>query len=110
MAEVDDNQAIPPMVHSNPESSISNFKPRENVQTDVMGNELALLKLVVMDGIVMGPQHCAFGNCTADLENTGGGVFCSVHDIQYGAKCRVNGCSSLKVTGTSTKQNGPNMN
>jgi len=50
------------------------------MQTDVMDNE-ALVKMVVMDGIVMGPQHCAFGNCTADLANSQGGVFCSVHNM-----------------------------
>ena len=65
-----------------------------------MENEPAVVKLVVMDGIVMGPWHCAFDNCTRDLANSQGAVFCSVHDIQFGAKCRVNGCLSSKVTGT----------
>ena len=55
VAGVDDNQAVPPMVHSNPESSTSNLVSREDVQTDVMENEPAVVKLVVMDGIVMGP-------------------------------------------------------
>src|ERR1700678_4842619 len=88
------------MVNSNPESSTSNFALGENVQTDVTENESAVVKLVVMDGIVMGPQHCAFGDCTTDLANTQGGVFCSIHEIQYGAKCRVIGCLSSKVNGT----------
>ena len=35
-----------------------------------------------------------------DLANTWGGVFCSIHEIQYGAKCRVIGCLSTKVNGT----------
>ena len=65
-----------------------------------MENESAVVKLVVMDGIVMGPQHCAFGDCTADLANTRGGVFCPLHEVQYGAKCRVVGCTSSKVNGT----------
>ena len=55
-------------------------------------DEAALVKLIVIDGIVMGPQHCAFNNCTADLMNSHGGVFCSVHDIQYAAKYRVKNC------------------
>ena len=97
---VDNDQAVFPMVNSNPESSTSNFALGENVQTDVTENESAVVKLVVMDGIVMGPQHCAFGDCTTDLANTRGGVFCSIHDIQYGAKCRVVGCLSSKVNGT----------
>jgi hypothetical protein len=97
---VDNDQAVFPMVNSNPEASTSNFALEENVQTDVTEHESAVVKMVVMDGIVMGPQHCAFGDCTADLANTRGGVFCSIHEIQYGAKCRVVGCLSSKVNGT----------
>jgi hypothetical protein len=96
---VDENQTVPPILHPNSESSTSNIAQRENMQTDVMDND-ALVKMVVMDGIVMGPQHCAFGNCTADLASSQGGVFCSVHNMEYGAKCRVNGCHSSKISGT----------
>ena len=84
---MDNDQAVFPMVNSNTESSTSNFALGENVQTEVTENEPAIVKMVVMNGIVMGPQHCAFGNCTADLANTRGGVFCSIHEIEYGAKC-----------------------
>ncbi len=100
VAGVDNDQVVSPMVNSNPESSTSNLALGENVQTDVTEDESAVVKLVVMDGIVMGPQHCAFGDCSADLANTRGGVFCSLHEIQYGAKCRVIGCLSSKVNGT----------
>ena len=100
VAGVDKNQAVPPMLHPNSESSTSNLVPRENMQNELTENESAEVKLVVMDGIVMGPQHCAFDNCTADLMNFRGGAFCSVHEIQYGAKCRVRGCLSPKVNGT----------
>ena len=78
---VDNDQAVFPMVNSNPESSTSKFALGENVQTEVTENGPAVVKMVVMDGIVMGPQHCAFGDCTADLANTRGGVFCSIHEI-----------------------------
>ena len=49
----------------------------------------APLKLVVLDGLVGGPQHCAFDNCTAELHNFCGGVFCLDHLLEYGSKCRV---------------------
>ncbi|TFK36622.1 hypothetical protein BDQ12DRAFT_699614 [Crucibulum laeve] len=52
--------------------------------------------MVVMDGIVMGPQHCSYNNCTSDLMNTRGGVFCAVHDQEYGPKCCIHGCNSSK--------------
>jgi len=71
---VDENRTVPPILHPNSESSTSNMAQRENVQTDVTDNE-ALVKMVVMDGIVMGPQHGALGNCTADLASSQGGVF-----------------------------------
>jgi hypothetical protein len=29
-----------------------------------IGNKPAMVNMVVMDGIVMGPTHCAFENCT----------------------------------------------
>src|SRR5271168_4755380 len=67
VAGVDNDQAVSPMVNSNPESSTLNFALEENVQTNVTENESAVIKLVVIDGIVMGPQHCAFGDCTTDL-------------------------------------------
>jgi hypothetical protein len=47
VAGVDNNQTVPPMVHSNPESSTSNSVPREDVQTDVMENEQAVVKFVL---------------------------------------------------------------
>src|SRR6202044_2041890 len=40
--------------------------------------------LVVMDGVVMGPTHCAFDNCIEELQNARGGVFCARHEITHG--------------------------
>ena len=57
----------------------------------------APVKMIVMDGIVMGPTHCAFDNCAADLGNYRGGAFCAAHEIQFGAKCRVRNCQNNKV-------------
>ena len=95
---VDENRTVPPLANS--DSSTPNIVPRENIQIAGVDNEPAFVKLIVMDGIVMGPQHCAFGDCTADLANARGGVFCSVHDLEYGAKCRVHNCLSPKISGT----------
>ena len=62
--------------------------------------EAAPVKMIVIDGIVMGPTHCAFDNCTADLDNSRGGAFCSDHEIQFGNKCRVRNCQNNKVNTT----------
>jgi CxC5 like cysteine cluster associated with KDZ transposases/CxC6 like cysteine cluster associated with KDZ transposases len=57
----------------------------------------ASVKMVVVDGIVMGPTHCAYGGCTSDLINARGGSFCPFHETQYGAKCRVYDCQAPKI-------------
>jgi hypothetical protein len=62
--------------------------------------EHAPVKMIVMDGIVMGPTHCAYDNCTADLGNARGGAFCPHHEIQYGSQCRVRDCANVKVPAT----------
>src|SRR5258705_2173181 len=37
------------------------------------------VKMVVVDGIVMGHAICAYPNCTSDLLNVCGGVYCALH-------------------------------
>ncbi|KIJ97350.1 hypothetical protein K443DRAFT_74110, partial [Laccaria amethystina LaAM-08-1] len=48
--------------------------------------------MIILDGIVMGPQHCAFEGCIKDLKNTRGGAFCEEHETEYGNKCRIRDC------------------
>jgi CxC6 like cysteine cluster associated with KDZ transposases len=40
-------------------------------------DEASPVTLVVMDGVVMGPTHCAFDDCIGELQNAQGGVFCA---------------------------------
>ena len=42
--------------------------------------------LVVVDGVVIGPTHCAFDGCTDELKNAQG-VFCAHHEITHGNLC-----------------------
>ena len=42
-------------------------------------SEATSVELVVMDGVVMGPTHCAFDNCIQDLVKLKGGVLCVHH-------------------------------
>ena len=65
--------------------------------------DAAPVKMVVLDGIVMGPTHCAFPGCISDLKNHGG-AFCSHHEFQFGSKCRVIGCSNDKIKPTEACQ------
>ena len=71
------------------------FSQYESV--DQVEEDYAPVKMVVLDGIVMGPTHCAYDDCTSDLINARGGVFCPFHETQYGAQCRVHNCPRIKV-------------
>ncbi|KAF8991727.1 hypothetical protein BDQ17DRAFT_1254583, partial [Cyathus striatus] len=62
-------------------------------------DESATVKMVVIDGIVMGPQHCSYDNCSNTLVNHRG-VFCDVHNLEFGARCRVHDCPNQKINNT----------
>ena len=67
----------------------------ENI--DQIEEDCASVKMVVVDGIVMGPTNCAYNDCTSDLINARGGAFCPFHETQYGAKYRVYDCQNPKI-------------
>lgn len=69
-----------------------------------MDVDSAPVKLVVLDGLLVGPAHCAFDGCESELANARGGVFCDFHQSEYGSKCRVRGCSTQKITNTQACQ------
>ncbi len=60
----------------------------------------AYVNMVVVDGIVMGHSICAYPDCTSELSNTRGGVYCALHEHAYGAQCHVSNCTNAKVEGT----------
>lgn len=60
------------------------------------------VKMVVMDGVVMGPTYCAYDGCTEALENAHGGVFCAFHEIAHGNKCHIRDCNNPKVASSQT--------
>ena len=72
------------------------------VDDDDTDDDPGLVTMVVMDGVVMGPLHCSYGDCTSEVLNARGGVFCGVHEAAYGAKCRIKDCQHLKVAGMQT--------
>ncbi|KAF8867883.1 hypothetical protein CPB84DRAFT_1819655 [Gymnopilus junonius] len=63
------------------------------------------VKMIILDGIVMGPTHCSFDGCTDDLKNARGGALCANHEIAYGTRCRVRDCIRTKIAGTHACQN-----
>jgi hypothetical protein len=97
---VNENRTVPSLQNPNHETGSSNIAYQERMEVDHLGIDPAFVKMVVLNGIVMGPQHCAFDKCIASFANSCGGVFCLVHQRGYGVKCRVRGCESPKISGT----------
>jgi len=93
---VDENRIVPALANENAE--IANV-PDETMNA-IPPIADAPVKMVVMDGVVMGPVHCAANNCTADLLNARGEAFCAAHVTQFGNQCRVVNCTNRKVQGT----------
>ena len=71
-----------------------------------MGNQPAMVNMVVIDGIVMGPTHCAFDNCHKPLSNAHGKgeSFCQIHERQFQNCCCVKDCQNNKVAPTQACQ------
>jgi hypothetical protein len=99
---VDENRTVPPLQNSDLETTTLDIATSENSQINSGNTEAAPVKMIVMDGIVMGPQHCAFDGCIASLSNARGGAFCAAHEIEYGTKCRVHDCQVQKISGIQT--------
>ncbi|KDQ25433.1 hypothetical protein PLEOSDRAFT_1084987 [Pleurotus ostreatus PC15] len=58
------------------------------------------VRMIVIDGIVMGPRHCAMPGCEVGLLNAQTGVFCKAHQDEMGVRCRMKDCVRVKVAGT----------
>ncbi|KAF4596425.1 hypothetical protein EYR38_007812 [Pleurotus pulmonarius] len=63
-------------------------------------NNPADVRMIVIDGIVMGPRHCAMAVCEVGLLNAQTGVFCKAHQLEMGVRCRMKDCVRVKVAGT----------
>ncbi|KAF9488070.1 hypothetical protein BDN71DRAFT_1485159 [Pleurotus eryngii] len=63
-------------------------------------NNPADVHMIVIDGIVMGPCHCAMPGCKMELLNAQTGVFCNVHQEEMEVCCRMKDFVRVKVAGT----------
>ena len=99
---VDENQAIPAFTGERETLDIDCNGLDDRMDVDKSPNVKASVHMIVMDGIVMGPKHCAFDNCTANLVNYQTGVYCEEHENLYGNTCHMVGCTNSKLTGTLT--------
>ncbi|KAF8992585.1 hypothetical protein BDQ17DRAFT_1392809 [Cyathus striatus] len=58
--------------------------------------------MVVMDGIIMGPRHCAYENCDNNLEDEKTGVFCIYHQAIRGHLYHIKLCNNPKEQNSKT--------
>jgi hypothetical protein len=115
---IDENHNVPPLInddddgqmqvddeHSSDSSSENEAMEIDRSSSDEDSqSEYAPVQMVVIDGIVFGPKHCAFENCTADLENYRTGIFCAQHERSHGHLCHIQNCQNVKVAGTQACQ------
>ena len=83
-----------------PEADLEIVTQSNQKSDDNMDIDQVFVKMAVVDGIVLGPQHCAYENCTSDLANYHGGSFCALHENQWGAGCCMCNCNNQKIEGT----------
>jgi hypothetical protein len=93
---VDNDGPVPALAGGNPDIPIVPIQVPNAGATTTQSP----VKMVVIDGIVMGPIHCAAINCTTDVANARGEAFCPTHVTLFGKKCRVVGCGNRKVGDT----------
>src|SRR6202142_4522650 len=67
-------------VDESSQSSPSTEDVGASSQNSSLSEEASPVTLVVMDGVVMGPTHCAFDDCIEELQNAQGFFF--VHDMK----------------------------
>lgn len=105
---VDENRDVPALDNNVPRAETRNSPgPTEDDAMDVdVENQKGTVKMVVMDGIVMGPTHCAFDGCTGALANARGHgeSFCMIHRTQFRNRCRVRDCENNRVNDTQACQ------
>jgi len=106
---VDENHQVPVLVGEGAELAVqdaaraglnaqfaaqarSNADDAMDVDESSSTEEVCPVKMVVMDGVVMGPTHCAFDECIEEVKNSRGGVFCARHEITHGNLCRMRDC------------------
>ena len=104
---VDENHIVPALEGEDADLAVQDaaqarLNAHNAMDIDDIDDDKAPVKLVVMDGQVMGPRHCAYDNCTADLSNARLGVFCIEHELLRGHLCRMRNCENPKATGIHT--------
>lgn len=96
---IDGHQSAPPLIEE------PTLDPAligiDNTGDPSTNTDKKYVKMVVLDGIVMGPTHCAYDNCQNDLSNHRGGSLCDYHEVELGPQCLVRNCHHNKAENTN---------
>ena len=104
---VDENRTVPQLAATSTAASVlQSVEDDDHMDVDATKKQSAMVKMIIMDGIVMGPTHCAFDNCTGPLSNARGRgeSFCRVHKTEFRNFCRVRNCKNNRVDSTQACQ------
>ena len=106
---IDENHDVPALTGEDADLAVQDAaQARHNAQHAMDVDQISSpveespVKLVVLDGVVMGPTHCAYDNCTDSLKNARGGVFCRQHERLRGNLCRLRDCNNPKAPPSHT--------
>ena len=106
---IDENRDVPALTGDGAELAVQDaaqarYNAQHAMDIDQSSSpiEASPVKLVVLDGVVMGPTHCAYDNCTESLQNARRGVFCELHEVLCGNLCRMCNCNNPKTPSTQT--------
>ncbi|PPQ92746.1 hypothetical protein CVT25_003855, partial [Psilocybe cyanescens] len=103
---VDENSTIPLLAEEmeDIENVSSSISEDSSDKSDAMDIDKKYVKMVVLNGIVMGPMHCAIDHCANNLANSRGGSLCDHHLQEYGSRCLVRDCTNTRIGKTSACQ------
>ena len=106
---VDENHNVPVLTGEDADLAVQDAaQARLNAETAMdidrspSPDEETPLKLVVLDGVLMGPTHCAYENCSQDLAWVQRAVFCVQHQILCGNLCHICDCNNIEVDPSQT--------
>ncbi|KAF8989651.1 hypothetical protein BDQ17DRAFT_1256666, partial [Cyathus striatus] len=105
VAGIEKNQTVPILQGEDAEQSMrEEIEARALSQQQIQqtNTEKPIVNMVVMDGIIMGPRHCAYENCDNSLENERTGVFCMYHQAMHGHICHIKSCNNPKEKNSKT--------
>ncbi|KAF8876530.1 hypothetical protein CPB84DRAFT_1817684 [Gymnopilus junonius] len=105
----DGNSAVPSLVGEYAAQSAhetTQARQQARIRAERIGNNDEMnvdyddVNMIVLDGIVMGPVHCAHLGCTKDVRNARGGAFCYDHERAFKDWCHIRDCPNDNITGT----------